>query len=605
MLIVYLLIGFGMFTVLETLNQIQQFDLIDASLVSYKNVTGPLPSRQTATLTSSFQKRISELYNEPLDSHSGKIDAHQISEDEKNGDEFTKRCLIENVHTLSKIYTSKKEASHTRLISINTAWNFYNPRTIISLFSLNDGYSHQNNAQVIQRQQWRNCFSHSINGSLESIMYNDEGDLVLGSFYVPAKKERFIRLYDKIGCEYITLMNSTQFFSSFCNEENHFNKYTLCHDLNLTNTNSEPFLPNEIPYQDISINNQFRVQNIATNGELIAYTTLDNPLEIFYMYKDFISDDWVKKSIQYPKSFKKNRIYQNLGLVFIGDSSKHEKQLLVVDLIGNNNELHIIYFIYRFIPGHLLLSSEYKNFIETNSTISWEKLLGHYMLNETDAIVHKIYASGMYDLFKIDISGELNGLDALNTQKLPNSIIKYNPETKQVLVASLQRYLLLICMKENEVFAAYQLKEFEDHNYKIKNFDMFFNGLYFTFLVHSKNKMEVFLLNNEYLKDIAINKLYLVNFDYSLKGQEKSIIDIKLIKSIENEMKLFVALTSGEIATYSLHLGASRFNRTLLDIIDEELDFFSFALLLIAVVAFLTLKFARSIRININIRHNR
>ena len=330
---------------------------------------------------------------------------------------------------------------------------------------------------------------------------------------------------------------------------------------------------------------------IAVTEDIIAYTLVKHDHKIYWAYLDK-NQKWIRQEIEYSRDLQRFRMAQNLGLKFIGKSSKIETQLLAVDLIESNSALFLKYYVFKFLQGESLLNQD-------------DSVQRYYIKNETlgEIISDRVYASKLNTLFSVAVEGELNSIDVFNLQNLPPSVIKYNPRTKQILVMNFHKSLLLICTKEEDTFVAYQIKDFEDQAFNIKTFDSSPNGLFYAFLVQQNNKLRVFVLHNEYLKDLAVNKLHLVNFDYTLKSEEKSIVDVKLVRGSENEINLMVILESGDIATYSLHMGSSKLNRSLLNhIIDDEFDFLSLGILSAAIFMLMTLKFARSIRININIR---
>jgi len=405
----------------------------------------------------------------------------------------------------------------------------------------------------VTKAAWRNCFNDYINGSFESTDYNEYQDLFAGSFYLPLTKERILRLYDNKKC--YGVQESEQL------------------------------------YEDLTINSLSQTLNIAVTEDIVAYTLDKHDHKIYWAYRDK-NQKWVHQEIEYTRDLQKFRMAQNMGLKFVGQNSKNETQLLVVDLVESNSALYLKYYLFKFLQGESLIQQE-------------DSIQQSYLKNTTVAeiVSDQVYVSRLNVLFSVGVEGELNSIDVFNLQNLAPSVIKYNPRTKQILVMNFHKTLLLICTKEEDTFVAYQIKDFEDQAFKIKTFDSSPNGLFYAFLVQQNNKLRVFVLHNEYLKDLAVNKLHLVNFDYTLKSEEKSIVDVKLVRGSENEINLMVILESGDIATYSLHMGSSKLNRNLLNhIIDDEFDFLSLGILSAAIFMLMTLKFARSIRININIR---
>ena len=602
MIIIYILIGVAMLLMLDTFSNIQQFDLIDASLSYYKNISGSAPARPNGTLTHSIQRRFSELYNS-RDADST-LDLYGLSLDESlSAKEFHQKYMTKNLNKLSKTYTLVQDAPITKILSINNEWRNFTPYSTIDMFIIDEDQLYGMNKRIPIEKVWKNCFYNQINGSVEAIAYNEDKGILAGSFALQNKAGRVFRIYHSFSCEYKNAIDNTRLFREHCSEGKSYQSQYMCQKYNIT-PQSDPRdelqinskleeSPNPTyntpQYEDIPLRDTSKIVNSAVAENMIAYTTVDDRLKIHYLYKN-ISENWVKHSIEYPKTFKRFKFKQNIGLLFIGDSKDKEKQLLAVDIIGNENEMFLIYFVHKFVEG--------------TSLIKEEKLLPQYFFNTTEDVQpYKMYNSIMYDLFKINISTEIHSIDMTNSQSIPRSLIKYNPKTRQILISSLNRYLLLICMKDEEVFAAYQIAEFEDPMYRIKNFAISPSGQFFVFLAQHRNKMKIFLLNNEYLKDTNLNKLYLINFDYSLNPEEKTVLDLKLTKGLDNQMSLILLLEHGEMAVYALHFGAAKYKGGLLEIlIEDELDFLSFGLLIAAVMMLVLVKFARSIRININIR---
>ena len=602
MVIIYILIGVAMLLMFDTFSNIQQFDLIDATLSYYKNISGSAPARPNGTLTHSIQRRFSELYSSRnVDST---LDLYGLSLDESLiAKEFHQKYMTRNLNKLSKTYTLVQDAPTTKLLSINNEWRNFTPYSTIDMFIIDEDQLYGMNKRTPIEKVWKNCFYSQINGSIEAIAYNEDKSILAGSFAVQNNAERMFRIYHSFACEYRNAINNTRLFREHCSEFKSYQSEYMCQKYNITLKSDprdelqidlraeESFNPiyNAPLYEDIPLGVTPKIVNSAVTENIIAYTTVDDRLKIHYLYKN-ISENWVKHTIDYPKTFKRFKFKQNIGLLFIGDSKDNEKQLLAIDIIGNENEMFIIYFVHKFIEGTSLLKQQ--------------KLLSQYFFNTTEDVQpYKMYNSIMYDLFKINISNEIHSIDITNSQSIPRSLVKYNPKTRQILVSSLNRYLLLIIMKDDEVFAAYQINEFEDPMYRIKNFAISPSGQFFVFLAQHRNKMKIFLLNNEYLKDSNLNKLYLINFDYSINPEEKAVLDLKLTKSYDNQMSLILLLEHGEMAVYALHFGAAKYKGGLLEIlIEDELDFLSFGLLVAAVVMLVLVKFARSIRININIR---
>jgi len=105
---------------------------------------------------------------------------------------------------------------------------------------------------------------------------------------------------------------------------------------------------------------------------------------------------------------------------------------------------------------------------------------------------------------------------------------------------------------------------------------------------------------------VAVNKLYLVNFDYTIDTEKKTIMDVKFVKNEDEEMLLLVVLESGEVGTYSLFFGASKSKGSLLDVFaSDDFDLITLFILILVVGAFLVVRLARSVRINVNIRRQR
>lgn len=540
-----------MLLMLDTRSKYHQFYLMDANILSYKNISSVAPPRPTGTLTHSLQKRFKELFGN--------------SEEEYENDDFSlpyfghkidignlsSQYMASNINHLSKIFTIAKPQS-TSILSLSNEWTYSFTQSHMNLFIFEER-KHNSGKKEVTKAAWRNCFNDYINGSFESTDYNEYQDLFAGSFYLPLTKERILRLYDNKKC-------------------------------------AETREPEQL-YEDLKIDNLSKTLNIAVTEDIIAYTLDKHDHKIYWAYRDK-NQKWVHQEIEYSRDLPRLRMAQNLGLKFIGKTSKNETQLLVVDLIESNSALSLKYYVFKFLQGESLLNQD-------------DSVQRYDIKNETlrEVIPDKVYASKLNMLFSVAVEGELNSIDVFNLQNLPSSVIKYNPRTKQILVMNFHKSLLLICTKEEDTFVAYQIKDFEDQAFNIKTFDSSPNGLFYAFLVQQNNKLRVFVLHNEYLKDLAVNKLHLVNFDYTLKSEEKSIVDVKLVRGSENEINLMVILESGDIATYSLHMGSSKLNRSLLNhIIDDEFDFLSLGILSAAIFMLMTLKFARSIRININIR---
>ena len=540
-----------MLLMLDTRSKYHQFYSMDANILSYKNISSVAPPRPTGTLTHSLQKRFKELFANSEEEYENddfslsyfghKIDIRNLSS----------QYMASNINHLSKIFTVPKQQS-TSILSLSNEWTYSFTQSHMNLFIFEE-QKYNSSKKEVTKAAWRNCFNDYINGSFESTDYNEYQDLFAGSFYLPLTKERILRLYDNKKC--YGVQESEQL------------------------------------YEDLTINSLSQTLNIAVTEDIVAYTLDKHDHKIYWAYRDK-NQKWVHQEIEYTRDLQKFRMAQNMGLKFVGQNSKNETQLLVVDLVESNSALYLKYYLFKFLQGESLIQQE-------------DSIQQSYLKNTTVAeiVSDQVYVSRLNVLFSVGVEGELNSIDVFNLQNLAPSVIKYNPRTKQILVMNFHKTLLLICTKEEDTFVAYQIKDFEDQAFKIKTFDSSPNGLFYAFLVQQNNKLRVFVLHNEYLKDLAVNKLHLVNFDYTLKSEEKSIVDVKLVRGSENEINLMVILESGDIATYSLHMGSSKLNRNLLNhIIDDEFDFLSLGILSAAIFMLMTLKFARSIRININIR---
>jgi len=578
MILLYILIGVAMLLMLDTRSKYHQFYLMEANILSFKNISTIAPPRPTGTLTHSFQKRFKELFGQTEEAY----ESDDVNLPYIEMGNVSSRYMASNINHFSKVFTVAKPLS-TSILSLAQEWTYSLPQSHINMFIFEE-QKYSLNKKDLTKAVWRSCFNSKINGSFEAVDYNEHEDLLAGSFYLPLKRERILRLYDNKKCHSKKSRYNSAFLEQFCPDNE--NSSAVCKEFSNGVLSSSESLIN----QDILIGNNSRVLNVAVTENLVAYTLDRAKQHIYWAYQNQ-DKEWVHQTIEYPKELQKFRVAQNFGLKFIGKSSKNESQLLVINLVEENSVVYLKYYVFKFISGELL--SKHEDFIKQ-----------HYINTTQDKIVeNKVYVSSMNTLFKIGVEDEMNSIDMFNLQNLPSSIIKYNPRTKQTLVVNFQKYILLICTKEEDTFVAYSIKDFEDQTFQIKNFDISPNGLYYAFLVQQNSKLRVFILNNEYLKDVAVNKLYLVNFDYTLKSEEKSIVDVKLIKGAENEINLMVVLESGDIATYSLHMGSSKLNRSLLNnIIDDEFDFLSLGILSAAIFMLMTLKFARSIRININIR---
>lgn len=615
MLIAYFLLGLATFFMLEIFQGLRDFDLVDANIIHYINISNSLPKIHNTTLTNSIRKRFSELYS--VQDSPAAISAYQdfsISNPQLHS--FYKKYMKTHMNKLSKTLLFADKNATFKFFALNSEWTRSEPYTNLGLYTLKDKRLYQIFTRDVSPNFWRHCFFHHIEGAAEAIAYDKDKDLLTVGFYNPSDKSHFLIYYNDLECSYRDALDTSTFRDMYCAQHTS----TLCQDTVANSTQEEDLFDNLVKklqslaedqdnlenleteldenidfvplYDRIPLPEESHIVNMAVSKDLIVYTTLEDKKKIKCFFKNEL-DIWEEKVLEYPMISQNFRFHQNLGLGFITDSSKGEKQLLIVDLEGNETTLNLVYFIYKFSDGYSLLRNE--------------KLRDHYGFESLGEIEpKKLYGSVMFELFRVEISQELEALDILQSLNLPKSIIKSQPNTNQTMVLSLQKYILLITMEEeDEMFSMYSIKDFEDQTYKVRDFDISEDGTYFAFLTNNKDKMKVFILESEVLYNGDEETLYLVNFDESLSPEQGTIKGVKLLKDVDNETILMVLLESGEIATYSLQFGVTNFHGLNSLLVGNEGDLFSIFSLIAVICMFLVIKLANLTRLHINLRQTR
>ena len=613
MVIAYIFLFIATILLIEVFQGLRDFQIVDANTFHYVNVTNPLPQMPNQTLTSSIRKRVGEVYGaqySPLNSlsleeptiHNPKIQT------------FYKKYMESHLNKLSKTFIYPEKDNTLKFISLNSEWMQSEPYSSIALYTLGEDRLYQMNTRDTRIKAWRYCSYQHIDGALEAASYDKDQDLFAAAFNDPVNNQHFLVYYNSLQCNYNDALDATKFKQLYCEYYNnaicaasaHYPTDVQFKKNNTLNTeedywkglletskekdgSDENLTENQITSEHIELPENSSILNLAVTENMLAYTTLEDKMKISWIYKN--SDgEWEPNVLEYPVMFQGFRFFQNLGMGFISDSWDGEKQLLIVDLVANEAKLSLVYFVYRFADGQTIINED--------------SLMKDYNIDEDEEIdPDKIYASGLFELHRIDINRDLTTVDILQGSSFPKSIIKTEPKSRETAVLSLQKYVFLLGMEaRNGIFSMYSVRDFEDQTYKIKDFDISDNGVHFALLAYSKEKMKVFILNTKALYDIDEEKLYLVNFDYSVNPENGNIKEVKLFRSIDNELLLMLLLEAGEVATFSLQFGVMSLGGLSSLFLGDELDLFSLLSVVAIILMFLFMKIATSMRFQVNLR---
>jgi len=597
MILVYIFVGLFAIFILELLNGLREVDHADARTIHYFNITKIVPKAPQDTLTGSMLKRFHQVYGTDYTTPTSDIHAYDPNSVYNNRTTafFYKNFLKAHIHKLSKTYFFNDEENSLEFLSINSAWSQSQPYTNIALNTLKDeklfGLKTLN-PHHHEQQEWQHCFYQFIEGAIEAASYDVNFGNFVASFHHPNNDTRFIIHYDQLKCYANNTLQASDFRKIYCQS----NKSNLCH--NSYNPVVEPdngFYPDqwrlnhEKPhdYEFIPIDEQSNIVNIAATDDIIVYTVADERLQIKCFFRNS-SGHWVPQTIDYYSSAKEHRVHQNLGLQFMMNSPKNEKQLLIVDILDKDKTLQLVYFIFRFVSGNSLLTDP--------------ELRSHYHFENLDDIEpNKIYGSVLLELTRRDVTQELTGIDVLNTAGLPKTIIKNRADAKETLVVSLQKYVMVITDTGSlKYLHTYPIRDFEEQSYRIKSVDISEDGVFLAFLTFNLNEMRVFVYQMETFDDDE--QLYLINFDYSLDPEEGEIKDVKFSTSIDGEPILMILMESGEVVSFSLHLGKSSLGMLRNTLVSGNLDLFSILSLFAIVIMFIFVKLFNTLGLQITLR---
>jgi len=606
MIIAYIFLGLITLFVLEVLNSLRDFDLADAHIVQFVNISNPLPIVQTTTITGSIRKRFSEFYEDQEVPMDGSIlDNEDILH--PNVKSFYRKYMKTHIGKLTKTFPFSFSDSTIKLMTVNPEWNRYNTYSNLAYYTLKDESLFHVNSRHNVAKAWKHCFYQYIDGTIEAAAYDKNNDKFAAGFYNPENKGRFIVYYNDLECNDDENVHISEFYEMYCGN------YTsnLCTD-NMTNIKEDDYdhlrwsvyprnLFNDLldvemeieehpSYDYIPLEDESNILNIAVTKDIVVYTTLDAKMKIKCLFRDK-TGYWDLKELEYPPMFKKYRVHQNLGLGFIINSYKGEEQLLIVDMIGTEEKVQLVYLLYKFSYGKSILGDD--------------ELMDAYKINNTEEIVlDKLYGSSMYNLKKITITEEIPSIDVINSLSLPKSIIKTQPGTNQTIVVSLHKYALQVRVEDElDVFTTYLIAVPDDYSYKIKNFDISDDGAYIVFLTYNKNKIKVFIYHNTIHPVGGEHEmLYLVNFNYPLNFEEITIKEVQFVRNEDNELLLMLILESGEIAIFSLQFGTMSFERLSNTFLGDDLEIFSIISLIGVIFIFCLIKIANNTRLRIHLR---
>ena len=600
MILIYIVLGFIAIFILELLNGLREIDHADARTIHYFNTTNIVPDTNQKTLTGSLIKRFNQFYgtdDDLLSTASLDILVHDKNSVVNNPNiaYFYKNFLKTHVHKLSRTYFFNDEEDSLEFLSINSAWSLGKPYTNIALNTLKDEklYGLMNHRKS-HHQEWKHCFYQFIEGAIEAASYNiDYGNFVAG-FQNITNNTRFIVHYDYLKCSSDNILEPAAFKTKYCSTNNS----VLCNSLhNLIVEPQNAFYPDKWKltensnrshdYDFIPVEETSNIVNIAATDDIIAYTVSDSKFKVKCLFKDN-TGTWIPHSLDYPILSKEHRIHQNLGLQFIINSSKGEKQLLIVDLVNKDKSLHLVYFLYKFVSGKSILNDP--------------EIRAHYKVENIEEIEpSKIYGSIITELGRREVSHELTAIDVLNTASLPKTIVKNQPDIEFSLVVSLQKYVMIIINSHvSDKLERFQIYDFEEQNYRIKSVDISDDGAYLAFLTYNLDEMEIFIYQvPTYEED---DQLYLVNFDYSLDPEKGNIKDIKLSKNIDDEPILLVLMESGEVISFSIHFGKTSLGMLRNSLVSGNLDIFSLLSLFAIVLMFIFVKLFNTLGLQITLR---
>jgi len=436
-------------------------------------------------------------------------------------DDKTKDELIKFVNPLAKASIVELGSNSLGILSITSEWIKYKAQSHITLFRLK-------NAKLLDIDlpqkdsvySWETCFSDRIEGAIES--HSNNLRTQTQAYFVDSPDFRIIRYYKYSG----NLVGDS--LNLGCTG---FNLSDLSTYSDLSNQSNNHY------YEDIIVRVNSSSLNIATHDNLIAFTTKQDKEFIHYIYK-LPNGRWIQNKYKYPDNFKRFKFHQNVGLIFISDSQKEEKQLLCVDVLGNDNELFIIYFIIKFSSGETLKK--------------YPKLLEIYRVdNDQDLDSFHMYSSKMFDLFKTPIHSELSKANSFQAQAFPNSIIRYNVQKNSLIIITLNRYIekLFINSKKDEV-TLWRIYEYVDQPYIIKEGDLSPDCEYFGFIAYRGNQKRIYLLHNQFHLGIDQNQLFILDFDHPSQLENLLLKDLKLFKTNEDNLVFVILIESGEIISY-------------------------------------------------------
>ena len=477
--------------------KIYDFELTDANLVYFKNITHHIPLFTNDTFTDSLKIRSEQIFGKSV---------LQTDEIQIQKDIFTQK-FYKDYFTKYVTRTSKQSllwAKGTNFNSISVTLDSDNGTmfTEIGYYSIREprllGISDYKPAQ-----DWRFCFHHRFRGKAEAQGINKYKNQMALALRNNNTQERTIRFYDSLDCDYSEARATDYFLLDYCDQSSkERTEDLLCQNLSIIfkDEGVEERLTSST-YSDISLGNSTRVLHLAVSDRLVAYTLLDDPGRIHIVYKD-MSGDWIHKQSRQMAKLRECTILHAVGLQFISSTSMNEKQLFYVLIYGDSKVLYTHFFIYKVIHGSKLI----------NNTALYDD---YNIENDTIIDVNEYYISSAFSLGdeEQDITVELNGYDWQNPHPYPDAEIDYDHKRNLMVVTTLQKYVYLFQFGGDITFKLHPVTSFVGQNFKIKKACIGGNGEYLGFLTYNQERQRVYLMNVEDVIYYYDPELFLVNFD--------------------------------------------------------------------------------------------
>jgi len=581
MIIPYIIIGIISILSVHIFSSIYDFELVEVNTIFYKNITNSVPSRPNNSITDSVKARLNELTATPPSPDFFYEPTELLS---PSSLEFYRQYMRTYVAGLTKAHMLPDNNGTIRLVTMNNEWNLFEPQSDIGMYVIREerlyGVNPRNSHSA---HEWKFCFHHRINGTIEAAALEKEsGHMAIGTYNYKTNS-RELRYYKTLDCEYSQGITITNMKEKYCNEvEKNMHEPKICNTTDFIYEPTVKFEKDISNYEDLLLNEDSEIQNMAVTDSLVVYTTTNDRGKITYLFRT-PDGEWGKDTIKYPREYGNFSFFQNVGLRFLSSRGEKEKRLLIVDIVANNSkdgtDLCIFYSYCYFISGRDLIGHN-------------QSYAAYGVRKEEEIVLDFYYTTNVKHINSQKMSHKLNILDNFRLQHLPNSIMEYNEKSQEMIIVTLEEYVLLVKLLEDDYVLFSRIDDFEDQVYKIKAVDISSDGLHFAFLTYKDNKCRVYVLFHDSF-DTGLTELHLLHFDYSLNTDTTQIKDLKLFWSLEHELSLLLALQSGELATYSLQFGGGGLLGGFYDLfLEEESGFLSVFSLIFVITLFSILKFA-------------